>query len=242
MAEHLTEDEELQVLKQWWRENGRSTILVIVVCIASYFGWQFWKSHQQQQAEAAAVIYDDLLQAITSTPGQPLTEENRKTADYLIGQLKTEYGSSLYALSAAMYAAKIAVEVNELESAAENLKWALDQSHSSETDNILRLRLARVMTALQDYDQALTYSEYDTNDDFTSLFATVRGDAYLAKGDIQAARAAYQLALDNFPSPQQQQRQFLEMKIANLPRGSAGATESDQQQNQSGIDGRGFSE
>ena len=226
MAEYVTEDEQLQALKKWWRDNGRFTILVIVIGIAGYFGWQFWQNYQQQQAESAAALYSDLLEAVTTAPGEPLTEEKRTTAHYLINQLKAGHSSSLYALNAAMYGAKIAVEANELDKAAELLQWALDQSDSDEADNVLRLRLARVMNALTDYDQALAYSQYDVTDDFMPLFAAVRGDAYLGKGDISAAKAAYQLALDKAsPIQYQQHRQLVSMKIADLSTSGSGVEE-----------------
>ena len=111
----------------------------------------------------------------------PLTEERRKTIDYLVDKLKTEHDDSFYSLGGAMYGAKIAVEENEPEKAAELLQWALDHSDSNETEKVLRLRLARVMNALKDYDEALKYSQYDDIDQFTSLFAAVRGDSYLGK-------------------------------------------------------------
>ena len=188
----------------------------MVVCVAGYFGWQFWKNHQQQQAEVAAALYDDLLEAATAAPSESLTEEKRKTARYLIDQLRTDHSTSFYTINAAMYGAKIAVEANELDKATELLQWALDHSHSNEIDKLLRLRLARVMNALMNYDQALTLSEYDGVDDFMPLFAAVRGDAHLGKDDITAAKAAYQLALINLLPSQNQQRILLEMKIADL--------------------------
>ena len=158
-----------------------------------------------------------------------------------------------------MYGAKMAVEANELDRAAELLQWALDHSDSDEADNVLRLRLARVMNALMDYDQALVYSQYDAIDDFTPLFAVVRGDAYLGKGDTTAAKAAYQLALDNAsPIQYQQHRQLVSMKIADLSISGSGTQEPSVQgkgvapvvkseqppadNKQPVIDGRGVSE
>ena len=242
MAEHLTEDEQIQALKQWWKKNGLITVLLLATFIVGYLGWQFWQNYQQQQAEAAAAIYDDLLEAITVTPDKPLTEEKRTTANYLIDQLKADHSSSLYAINAAMYGAKIAVEADELEKAVELLQWALDNNDSNETEKVLRLRLARVMNALEDYDQALNYSQYDAIDEFTPLFAAVRGDAYLGKGDISAAKAAYQLALDNVFPTQNQQQQLLKMKMADLSTGSIEAAQENRESQESIIDNRGFSE
>ena len=218
MTANLTEDEQLQALKKWWQDNGRSTILLIVIFIAVYAGWYFWQDYRQQQAESAAALYQELMEAVAVAPTGPFTEEQRKTAAYLIDQLQVNHGHSLYAVSASMHGAKMAVLADDLEQASVLLQWALDHSDSDETSYLLRLRLARLMNARKDYDQALTLSRYDAVDDqFTSLFAAVRGDAYLGRGELAAARAAYQLALDNLSPVQHQQQRLLTMKIADLP-------------------------
>ena len=242
MVEHLTEDEQIQALKQWWRKNGLSTIVLVVIGVGGYLGWQFWQNYQQQQAEAAAAIYNDLLEAITVTQDKPMTEERRKTVDYLVDKLKIEHSDSFYALGGAMYGAKIAVEADQLEKAADLLQWALDNSDSNETEKVLRLRLARIMNALKNYDEALKYSQYDDIDQFTALFAAARGDAHLGKVDISAAKAAYQLALDNVFPTQNQQQQLLTMKIADLSTGTIKIAPEDRENQEPIIDSRGFSE
>jgi predicted negative regulator of RcsB-dependent stress response len=59
-----------------------------------------------------------------------------------------------------------------------------------------RLRLARVLIALENLDGAETLlGQAVTGNAFDPLYTEVRGDVYVARGDIAAANQAYQEAL-----------------------------------------------
>ena len=49
MADHLSEEEQIEAFKRWWAENGLQTLLSIVLVVGGYFGWQGWQQHQQDQ-------------------------------------------------------------------------------------------------------------------------------------------------------------------------------------------------
>ena len=53
MSEFLTEEEQVERLKQWWKENGRSIIAGVVIGLGVFGSWQGWRAYQIQQAEAA---------------------------------------------------------------------------------------------------------------------------------------------------------------------------------------------
>ncbi len=46
MAEHLSEEEQLEALKRWLSENGTSTVVGVVLAISGYLGWGFWQDKQ----------------------------------------------------------------------------------------------------------------------------------------------------------------------------------------------------
>ena len=72
MAEHLSEEEQLESLKRWWKENGLSTVIVVVLAVGGYFGWDLWKGHRQAQTEAAAIVYQQMMEVSQVQPGQAL--------------------------------------------------------------------------------------------------------------------------------------------------------------------------
>ncbi len=216
MTAHLTEEEQLEALKRWWDTNGKATLVGIAVAVAGYFGWQGWQDHQRIQAENASHVYQNLVEASLVEPGQTLTEEKRATATHLAQQLKSDYGSSLYAHNAALVMAKLAVEANELDKAAEELNWVLSQGPTQGVALIARLRLARVQAAKGDFDQALQTLEGVEADTFAAAYAEVRGDIYLAQNKLDEARAAYQLAMAKLLPEQGSQRNLLQMKLDDL--------------------------
>ena len=61
------EQESLENLKAWWAKWGNSTtwiVLAVLVVAAGWNGWNFW---QRRQAAEAAVLYDQVQQAVASS-------------------------------------------------------------------------------------------------------------------------------------------------------------------------------
>ena len=46
MAELRTEEEQVQAIKDWWKNNGSSLLIGIGAALAIVFGWQAWQNHQ----------------------------------------------------------------------------------------------------------------------------------------------------------------------------------------------------
>jgi len=216
VADHLTEQEQLQQLKNWWKENGVSMAAAILVGLIAYFGFQWWQNDQQQQAVQASVLYSDLLESIQAEPvsGESVSEENKKTAYYIAEQLQTAYSDSLYAVNASLFAAKIAVEDGDIVTAEKALRWATDNSDGA-IKGIAALRLARIYVAQEKYDDALILVG-NSSAALQSLNAELRGDILLAKNDISGAQAAYQEALDTVGETASFRRQLLPIKLANI--------------------------
>ncbi len=218
MTAHLTEEEQLEALKRWWNENGKSTIAAVVLAVGGYFGWESWQTSQQQQAEAASALYQDLLEAAIVEPGQSLDDATAATANHLAATLKDSHSSSLYAAQAALILAKLSVEDGRLDEAAVELEWVLAQKPELELRLLAQLRLARVAIAQQDYDKALSLLTVADGVDLASYsasYAEVRGDVYLMQGQTDQARNEYQSALAQLAAGSSR-RQILEMKLNDI--------------------------
>ena len=215
MAQQLTDEEQVQVLKNWWKENGASLIAMVVIGAGAYFGWQWWNNYQREYAENAAALYDEMATTMQVAQGGELSDEQRTTAQFLIKQLQDDYAKTQYAVNASFYSAKLAVDSNELDKAAEGLNWVID-NREDDSVTLAKLRLARVYFAQEKYDEALTLVEYQGNDRFTALFADVKGDLLMIKGDEVGAKVAYQKALDNAEQQSNVFKRLLEVKLADL--------------------------
>ncbi len=224
MSDHLTEEEQLEALKRWWKENGKFIVLAVVVAVGGYFGWGAWQDQQRAQAEAASAQYEQLLNSLRA-PDQELPAE-------VVQELKQ--GSGLYAYNAALIKARTAVEKGDLDAAAKELQWVLDESPEAPVAQLTHLRLARVLAAQGSHQAALAeLQRTEPSESFASEYAEVRGDILLAQGNTDEARSAYQFALENLTSPQQNRAGLLQMKIDNLKTASAGEPAAGAEENAS---------
>ncbi len=215
MADHLTDEEQLQQLKNWWKENGTSLIVAVLVGLIAYFGFQWWQSHQQRQAEQASALYSQLLDSIEVANQQPLSDEQKSTASYLVDQLQEGYKSSQYAVNASLFLAKISVDDQNLDNAVTQLSWAIEHADDHIKD-LATLRLARVYFAQEKYDDALALISLDNDSAFLSLNAELNGDILLAKNDKEGAQKAYQQAIDSLGESASFRRNLLPIKLASI--------------------------
>lgn len=215
MSVHLTEEEQIETLKRWWKDYGKFVIAVVVLGVAAYLGWNSWKDNQRIKAEKASATYEQLVNIINQEAGKPLSDTDRAMATQKANELKSN-SKSLYAHTAAFFLAKLAVEDNKLDQAVTELQWVLSTKPDVATEQITRLRLARVLTAKQSYDDALSQLAQEPAAALTADYAEARGDIYKLQGNLDKARASYESALAA-SNPQQQERyMLLQMKVDDL--------------------------
>lgn len=223
MSVHLTEEEQLEVLKRWWKDYGKTIIVAVIVVVAAYFAWTAWQDQQRHKAEAASAVYEDLLTVMNKQTGESLKDADRATAEHLASQLKEGDSSSLYAHNAAFFLAKLAVTDGNMDKAAQELNWILANNPDEATKQLANLRLARVLLAKGSTDEALALVNPTPTSAYAAEYAEVYGDALMAKGDPDAARTAYEKALSS-TTPQEQERfMLLQMKLDDLKQPSASA-------------------
>jgi predicted negative regulator of RcsB-dependent stress response len=191
VEEYRTEEEQVEALKRWWDENGKSTIAAIVIAVSASFGWQTWQGQQANTQAAASDSYQVLLNALSK--GQD--SANPEPAKVAARQLREDYAGSSYAQFAAMHLARLAVGEGDLATAESELRWVLSKADKGgEVAQISQLRLARVLAASGDGDQALSVLAAGEQGDYQASYAIARGDVLLGLGRTDEARAAYTLA------------------------------------------------
>jgi len=203
---YRTEEEQVEALKRWWDENGRSVIIGVVLALAAVFGWRAWQDHQRGQAEAASTEYQLLLDRLNAGEGREVTEIGRR----IIGQ----YPTTPYAVLASLALAQQAVDQADLDGAAAHLRWALDNSKLPEVKQLAKVRMARLLIAQQKPEQALQELGGEAGS-FSALYEETRGDAYLALGKRAEAAQAYSKALAGYGDVPAKQ-QLLRMKLDDL--------------------------
>jgi len=215
VAEDITEEEQIEALKRWWAENGMQTVLAVVLVTGGYFGWQFWGTHQQEQMTEASEVYRDMIDVIAGQqPGSLLSDAQQAQVNGIADQLKDDYSSSAYAQFGALVKAKLAVDVNDLDSAATELQWAMEANPEAPTQRLIRLRMARVEAARGNIDEALKMVQTGDPAEMKSAYEEAKGDFYLQLGNSDAAFTAYQAALLSNESADKMVSNLLQLKMS----------------------------
>ena len=66
MAYDAVEQEQLDSLKRFWAENGKSLIGGIFVALVVFFGYQSWTTNKNSAAEAASAEYMNMLDSLSA--------------------------------------------------------------------------------------------------------------------------------------------------------------------------------
>jgi predicted negative regulator of RcsB-dependent stress response len=216
VSTHLTEEEQLEVLKRWWKDYGKTVIAAIVAAVVIYFSWTAWQDKQRVKAESASSQYDTLVKLLSVEQGKTLSDADKATADHIANELKEKNGKSLYAQGAAFYLAKSAVDAGNLDKAVTELQWILSSKPAVATEQLARVRLARVYVAKAAYTEAQAQIAQEPSKAFASEYAEVRGDILKAQGNKEAAATAYKKALETTDPQNQERSMVLQMKADEL--------------------------
>ena len=57
MSTYQTEEEQVEAIKQWWKDNGKSVIGGLVLGLAVVGGLKGWQQYTKVSAENAAAYY-----------------------------------------------------------------------------------------------------------------------------------------------------------------------------------------
>jgi predicted negative regulator of RcsB-dependent stress response len=183
-----TEKEQLEAFKGWWKENGSSVITGLLLGVAVIFGTRAWFSYQDRQQEAASHLYVQFMNGLERNDAETISQ----AGDALV----SDYSRSPYAALAALGMARQQLEQGELEAARAQLQWVLERSKTEAIRHSARLRLVRLLVAMQDFSAAQALlAQASASGAYAPLYAELRGDLALAQGDRAAARAAYEAAL-----------------------------------------------
>ena len=209
MEVYTTEEQQVESLKKWWKENGRSVIAGVVLGLGGVLGWQAWVAHTASVGEQAAIQFDRLLSFVNADD----KESAIKQAEALIG----EYASTPYALFAAFAKARLLLETGDTAGARVQLEWALQRSEGDGLEQIARLRLGRILLNDGELELASNLVSGDVVESFRGEYAELRGDIAVARKEYAAAREAYDQALRN----QVANAALVRMKRDDLPGESA---------------------
>lgn len=224
MEPYLSEQEQIEAIKSWWRRYGISVLVAVLVAVAGYWGWQLWQDRQEQSRAGAAALYQSMEQAFLLAQKSPQEQREQQIATFrhLGEQLKNDYPTYGYARFAAWLLARQAVESSDYQAAEKEYEWVLAhlsngrfKGEDSNSGAISRLRLARLKLAQEQPDAALELLNLVTDSAFQLQQSEIKGDVLMAKGDLAGAVDAYEQALAA-TAMDDPLRQLTEMKLEDV--------------------------
>ncbi|WP_330960594.1 YfgM family protein [Photobacterium sp. 53610] len=192
MDVNTTEEQQIEIIKAWIKENGKAVVLGAVLGLGGLYGWRYYQAEVQAAKEQASEAYTQTVQALNSGN------------DGAVSQAQTfihDYESTQYAVLAALQLAKVQIDKGDLDAAAEQLNWAISHTDDIALLPVAHTRLARILAAQKSYDEALAELDKVKAESWKGKVAELRGDILLQKGDKSAAREAYLSANELGASP-----------------------------------------
>jgi predicted negative regulator of RcsB-dependent stress response len=183
-----TEEQQVDAIKQWWKENGNTLVIGAVVGLAGLWGWRFYNDSVIEGQEQASQAYNDML---VKFEAQGSDADINKVQSFI-----TENGDSNYAVLASLLLAKEAVAKKDFTLAKTQLVQLQGQNKYAPLNPLINLRLARVEVELGQLSEALATLALISEEGFLAKAEQVKGTVYLKQNDVNNARIAFQSAID----------------------------------------------
>jgi predicted negative regulator of RcsB-dependent stress response len=186
MSDHLTDEEQVEKVKAWLKENGMSIVAGVVIGLGGIFGWQFWDSYQANKAAEGAEAYDRFVQVAQQS-------EPAKTAEEA-ASLDESFANTAYSHFAALELARQQAEAGELDAAIATLEDTREGIRDGAMQAVIDLRLARLLMSQGKLDEAASMVSKLDAAAFAAEAASLRGQIAWMQGKNDEARAALEEA------------------------------------------------
>ncbi len=203
----LQEQEQLDTIKAWWKDNGNKVLGVVLIVVVAMGGWRGWQYYQNKQAAEAATLYAEFTKQLQSNDANRINDAAAAVMD--------KYASTAYASRAALLAAQVNENTKDMARAKTQLQWTIDHAGEATLKDVARLRLAAILLDEKAYDAAMKLLNAAHPDSFNGLYADLKGDVLSAQGKTDEARTAYRLAYEKTDA-KSMYRNLIQMKLDAL--------------------------
>jgi predicted negative regulator of RcsB-dependent stress response len=201
MEQYETEEQQVEAIKRFWKENGLSLIIGALLGLGGLLGWRYYNDSQIEAKEQASFAYEKASEELIK--GEASFGESKSFID--------SYSDTGYAILMALEMTQQAIERKDLVEAAKQLEFVVINAKLTAVQSIAQLRLARIQIEQGEFELALASADKISDQAFKGQSQEIKGDVYLAQQLFDKARAAYSAALET-----NNRDQVLKMKLDNL--------------------------
>lgn len=206
-----TEEQQVERIKEFWAEHGKGIVAGLLLGFAIFYGWRYYDGQVTAAKEAQSEQFEQVITALASDNAEAAEAAAAGAQDFLKANANSTYGQLV-----ALELARVAVEKDDLATAVSALQVVRDNAQGG-LKAIADVRQARVLNAQGQYDSALAALQgTDGVPGFAAVVHELRGDINLAKGDVAAARSAYEAAV----AAAEGNRSLAEAKLKSIPAAS----------------------
>ena len=198
MERFETEEQQVEAIKRFWKENGIAIVVGALLGLGGLYGWRYYNDSQISAKEQASKSYEAVVEQLSGA--------NTAEAEKFVAE-----SDSGYSTLTALQLAKASIDSNDLEGAVKHLSNVADSAKQEAIKSVANIRLARVQAELKQYDTALATLDKVTQKAFNAQIQEIKGDILLALGNFDGARAAYTESLSA-----NENNQLIKMKLDNL--------------------------
>lgn len=203
--DYETEEQQLEAIKKWWKENSSTVVTGIAVGVASIFGWQYYQTESINHAEQASVLYEQVL--VQSENPSTINEQLAS-----VNQLEAEFKDTPYAGLSALILAKQQIAAGQSDKAQQQYQWVIENASQDELKYLAKIRLSRLLLTNKQHDKALDLLNATYPESFKAMVMELKGDVFSTQGNKEEARKAYLDALSFSKSS----NRWLQLKIDDI--------------------------
>lgn len=207
MSVYMTEEEQVELIKSWWKKYSGIIIVSLSILLLVLSAVRYWHWHQENKIKQASNTYERMMLAFSNSDYKSVKSYSRQLID--------DYNKTVYADSARLILAKIAINHEKYGYAKNLLAIVAKNSKSNLMMDIARIRLSRILIEEKAYDEALLQLNGISNSPYFPMVDELKGDIYTAMGKNFDAAKHYQEAI-NAVEKNGVGNLFLEMKSSEL--------------------------
>lgn len=216
--DQIDEHEQGERVRAWLKNNGASLVMGVALGLGALGGWQWWQGQQENEKVVAAAEFLAFSQALEAGEAEK--------AEAFAQSLRASHPKTPYPALVALNLASRQLGEGKAEDALATLDGVDRTELDAGLSELLTLRAARVLVALGRHEDALSrLASLGDASHYAANAAELRGDAELALGRRDAARAAYEQALSQLDEAAPT-RPMIEMKLTDAGGPTTGEPEA----------------